>query len=123
MATLNQRLRRMRRSALGWQFGAVTLLLLRGCGGTTPIKTLLDDPDRFDGKTVRIAGEVQGSVGALGFGAYEVKDATGTLPVVSEGGGAPRAGARVGVEGTFHSAFTLGIRTAAVLVEKRRYSP
>ncbi len=123
MAPLAHAVRRTRRSAHGWQFGVVTLLLLRGCGGTTPIKTLMDDPDRFDGKTVRIIGEVQQSVGALGFGAYEVKDATGTLPVVSQTGGAPRAGAQLGVEGTFRAAFTLGTKTAAVLVEKRRYSP
>lgn len=123
MAPLTHALRWVRRSAPGWQFGVVTVLLLRGCGGTTPIKTLMDDPDRYDGKTVRIAGEVQQSVGALGFGAYEVKDASGTLPVVSQTGGAPRAGAQIGVEGTFRAAFTLGTRTAAVLVEKRRYSP
>ena len=117
------RLQRIRRSAGGWQLAAAVVLLLRGCGGTTPIKTLLDDPDRFDGKTVRIMGTVQESVGALGFGAYEIKDATGTLPVVSQGGGAPRSGAEVGVEGTFRAAFTLGTRSAAVLVEKRRYTP
>jgi hypothetical protein len=123
MASLTHAPRGIRRLTSGWQFGIITVLLLRGCGGTTPIKELLDDPARFDGKTVRIAGEVQQSVGALGFGAYEVKDATGSLPVVSETGGAPRAGAQIGVEGTFRSAFTVGSRTAAVLVEKRRYSP
>ena len=32
-------------------------------------------------------------------------------------------GTRIGVEGTFRSAFTLGTETAAVLVEKRRYIP
>jgi len=87
---------------------------------TTSIKTLLDDPARFDGKTVRIAGEVQGTIGALGFGAYQVKDGTGTLPVVSEGGGAPARGTQVGVEGTFRAAYTLGTESAAVLIEKRR---
>jgi hypothetical protein len=98
-----------------------TALVFMACNEkTTSIKTLLDDPSRYDGKTVRIAGEVQGSVGALGFGAYQVKDGTGTLPVVSEGGGAPARGTRVGVEGTFRAAYTLGNQTAAVLVEKRR---
>jgi hypothetical protein len=102
---------------------ATTALLLLGCGGTTPIKTLLDDPHQFDGKTVRIAGQVQGSVGALGYGAYQVNDGTGTLSVVSEGGGVPRQGAKVGVEGTFHAAYTLGSQSVAVLVEQRRYTP
>ncbi len=102
---------------------AIAALVLVSCNGATPIKTLLDDPGRFDGQTVRIAGTVQGSVGALGFGAYQVNDGTGTLSIVSQGDGAPRQGAKVGVEGTFRSAYTLGSQTAAVLVEKRRYTP
>ncbi len=100
------------------------MLLLGGCeGNVTPIKTLLDDPGRFDGQVVRIAGDVTGSVGILGYGAYQVDDGTGTITVVSERGGAPRQGGKVGVEGTFHAAFTLKTETAAVLVEKRRYTP
>ena len=103
---------------------SVALLVLAACPGTTPIKELLDDPGRYDDKVVRIAGNVKQSVGALGFGAYEVDDGTGTLTVVSQsGGGTPRVGAKVGVEGTFKSAFTLGSRSIAVLMEKQRKSP
>jgi hypothetical protein len=97
------------------------LLLLLACPGTKPIKELLDDPGRFDGQTVRIAGEVTQAAGALGFGAYQVNDGTGTLTVVNEtGSGTPRVGAKVGVEGTFRSAFTLGSKSVAVLLEKQR---
>jgi hypothetical protein len=113
-----RRLLKMRR----WLFATAALVSL-SCGGATSIKTLLDDPQRFDGKTVRIAGDVQVSAGALGFGAYQVNDGTGTLSIVSEGGGVPRQGAKVGVEGTFRSAYTLGTTTVAVLVEQRRYTP
>lgn len=102
---------------------AVAAALLVGCNGATQIKTLLDDPQRFEGKTVRIAGQVEGSVGALGFGAYRVNDGTGTLTIVSEGGGVPRQGAKVGVEGTFRSAYTVGAQSVAVVVEQRRYTP
>jgi len=103
---------------------AAALILLGGCKtDTTPIKTLLDDPGRFDGQVVRISGDVTGAVGVLGYGAYQVDDGTGTLTVVSEEGGAPRQGAKVGVEGTFRSAFTLKTETAAVLIEKKRYTP
>ena len=105
-----------------WVLATAALLFL-SCKGATSIKTLLDDPGRFDGQTVRIVGEVRGSVGALGFGAYEISDGTGTLPVVTQTGGAPRQGAKVGVEGTFRSAYTLGTQTTAVLVEQRRYTP
>ena len=109
----------VRRAAL-----VVALAGLAGCkSSTTSIKTLLDDSARFDKQTVRVAGEVTGAIGALGYGAYSLDDGTGSLAVVSQGGGVPRQGARVGVEGTFRSAYTLGTETAAVLLEKRRFIP
>ncbi len=105
--------------------GVMTLSLLAGCKGerVTTIKTLLDDPSRFDKQTVRIAGDVTRSLGILGYGAYEVDDGTGKIPVVTQEGGAPRTGAKVGVEGEFRSAFTMGSTTAAAIVEKQRYTP
>ena len=42
---------------------------------------------------------------------------------MSQEGGAPREGAQVGVEGTFKAVFTLGSKSAAVLMEKRRFTP
>lgn len=100
--------------------------LLAGCKGgvaTTSVKTLLDDPGRFDKQTVRVAGEVTRSLGILGYGAYELDDGTGKIPVVTNEGGAPRVGAKVGVEGEFRSAFTMSGTTAAAIVEKQRYTP
>jgi hypothetical protein len=35
----------------------------------------------------------------------------------------PRQGAKVGVEGTFRSAYTVGTQSVAVVVEQRRYTP
>jgi hypothetical protein len=100
-------------------FAMLGVVLFAACPGTKDIKELLDDPGQYDGKTVRIAGDVTQSAGALGYGGYQVNDGTGTLTVVIEGGGSvPRVGAKVGVEGTFRSAFTFGGRTAAVLMEK-----
>jgi hypothetical protein len=43
--------------------------------------------------------------------------------VVNERHRRPRVGAKVGVEGTFRSAFTLGTKSVAVLLEKRRRTP
>jgi len=107
--------------------GVLIMLVAVGLGGcktsVTPIKTLLDDPSRFDKQTVRIAGDVGEAIGVLGYGAYRVDDGTGRLLVVTKGGGAPRTGARVGVEGVFRAAFTLGTETAAVLEESKRYTP
>ena len=103
----------------------IALALMMGCkgGGVTSIKTLLDDPTRFDKTTVRVAGTVGKSVGVLGYGAYQIDDGTGTLTVVTNEGGAPREGAKVGVEGEFRSAFTLGTTVAAALIEKQRFTP
>ena len=100
------------------------LVFVTACPGVKPISELLDDPARFDGQTVRIAGEVQESIGMLGVGIYQINDGTGTMTVVSKAGnGTPRVGAKVGVEGEFRSAFTLGSLTGAVLVEQKRRSP
>jgi hypothetical protein len=106
---------------------AALLALLAGCKASdlpvTSIKALLDDPGRFDKQTVRIAGDVTRSLGVLGYGAYEVDDGTGSIPVVTKENGAPRTGAKVGVDGEFRAAYTLGPSTAAAIVEKGRYTP
>ena len=106
---------------------ASLIVLLAGCKSSTlpvtSIKALLDDPGRFDKQTVRVAGEVTRSLGILGYGAYEVDDGTGKIPVVTQDNGAPRTGARVGIEGEFRSAYTMGSTTAAAIVEKGRYTP
>ena len=105
---------------------ALLALALAGCKGrtdVTSIKTLLDDPSRFDHQVVRVAGDVTKSIGVLGYGGYQVDDGTGTITVVTKDNGAPRTGAKVGVEGEFRSAFTLGTESVAVILEQQRYTP
>ena len=103
------------------------MLALSACmasqGHLLTIKTLLDDPTRYDGKLVRVTGDVGKAVGVFGYGAYQLNDGTGTLNVVTKTGGAPREGAKVGVEGTFKAVFTLGSTTAAGLQETKRFTP
>ncbi len=102
------------------------VLLLAGCKRglqVTDIKTLLDDPSRFDHQVVRVMGDVTKSIGVMGYGAYQVTDHTGAITVVTKENGAPREGAFVGVEGEFRSAFTLGTETVAVIMEHGRYTP
>jgi len=114
------------RPRLGAWLGIALLALalgVSGCkGGGTDIRKLLDDPGRFDNTTVRVAGKVTTSVGILGYGAYRLDDGTGTILVVSQRG-APREGAKVGVEGTFHSVFTLHGESGAAIEETKRYEP
>ena len=99
---------------------AGALLLLAGCAGVTPIGELLDNPAKYDGKSVRVEGEVKESVGGLGIGGYQVRDDTGTLTVVSETAGPPRSGSKINVKGTFQALITLGSRSLAVLREESR---
>lgn len=101
---------------------AGALLTLAGCAGVTPIGELMDNPAKYDGKTVRVEGEVRESAGGLGLGAYQVRDDTGTLTVVSETGGPPRTGSKIGVKGRFQALITLGSRSLAVLREESRDS-
>jgi hypothetical protein len=110
------------RSARPVSLAALTgaLLLLAGCAGVTPIGELLDNPAKYDGKTVRVEGEVKESAGGLGLGAYQVRDETGTLTVVSETGGPPRTGSKIGVKGRFEALITLGSKSLAVLREESR---
>lgn len=98
-------------------------LLISGCAGVTPIRDLLNDPSRYDGKTVRIEGKVKGSVGGLGIGAYEVTDKTGTLTVVSDKSDPPRSGTDIGVKGTFDALLNLGFKSLSVLREESRSFP
>ena len=56
----------------------------------------------------------------LGVGTYQVKDATGTLTVVSDKGSPPPTGTKVGVKGKFKALFTLLSKSLAVLREESR---
>jgi hypothetical protein len=108
----------------GRRLALLTLVLVvAGCASVTPIRQLLDDPSQYDGKTVRIEGNVRGAAGGLGVGAYEVEDETGRLTVVSDKGDPPRTGAKVGVKGKFQALLSLGIKSLAVLREESRSIP
>ncbi|HEU4588777.1 MAG TPA: hypothetical protein VFS11_09025 [Gemmatimonadales bacterium] len=113
---------RVRGPAASLAFASL-VLLLNGCASVTPIGDLLNNPSHYNGKTVRIEGEVTTGAGGLGFGAYAVRDNTGTLPVVSNKGSAPRSGTKINVKGRFDALFTLGSRGLAVLREERRSVP
>jgi len=99
---------------------AGVLFVLTGCASVTPIGELLDNSSRYDGKTVRVEGEVREGAGGLGVGAYQLKDNTGQITVVSDRGSAPRKGAKVAVKGKFESLFNLGGASLAVLREESR---
>ena len=100
---------------------AAALLLLAGCASVTPIGELLQNSSKYNGKEVRIKGEVGESAGLLGKGAYQVKDGTGTLTVISETSAPPPKGSTTGVKGVFQALLTLGSQSLAVLRERGRF--
>lgn len=105
--------------------GIAVLLLttLSGCAASvTPIGDLLNNPARYEGKSVKIEGEVGEAAGGFGLGAFQVRDKTGTIPVVSSAS-PPRTGSQIGVKGKFESVFTIGTRSLAVLREESRSTP
>jgi hypothetical protein len=96
---------------------AASLLAALGCRiGATPIREILDEPGRFDGRRATVAGEVVDSANLLVLKFYKVRDATGTIAVVTPKA-VPKPGARVRATGTVHQAFALGKDQLTVLVE------
>jgi hypothetical protein len=102
---------------------AGAVVLLAGCASVTPIGELLQNSSKYNGKTVRIKGQVRESAGLLGRGAYQIKDDTGQLTVLSETSAPPPTGSKVGVKGVFEALFTFGSRSLAVLREQSRSNP
>ncbi len=94
----------------------MVLVGLSACSRAIHIKDLLDKPQEYDGKRVRVQGTVTQSVGVLGTGAYEIDDGTGKIYVIAKGQGVPRQGAKTKAEGRFESVFSILGRTMAAIV-------
>ncbi len=94
----------------------IVLVGLSACSRAIHIKDLLDRPQEYDGKTVRVKGTVTQSIGVLGTGAYEINDGTGKIYVIAKGQGVPRQGAKTKAEGRFESVFSILGRTVAAIV-------
>jgi hypothetical protein len=93
------------------------LIGLNACAGTIRIRDLLDRPQEYEGKTVRVQGTVTKSAGVLGTGAFEIDDGTGKIYVIARGQGVPREGAKTKAQGRFESVFSFLGRTMAAIVQ------
>lgn len=82
----------MRTRALPVLMLILAALLLAGCPPRESIARINRDPGRFAGKEISIAGRVTDSFGALGTGAFQIDDGTGTMWVFSEKFGIPGNG-------------------------------
>jgi hypothetical protein len=95
----------------------LTAVLACGWAPATPIREVLDHPERYDGKSVTVGGEVESATNLLVVRYYRVKDATGEITVITPKA-VPRRGARVRVRGIVHQAFAIGDQSLTVLNEQ-----
>ncbi len=104
---------------------AVVLIATRGCtadyGGlvSTSVKSILDNPRRYEGRIVKVSGVARDSVGIFGQGAFVLDDGTGQITVITNRG-VPAAGERVVVRGRVQTAAVVGTQRATVIMELRR---
>jgi hypothetical protein len=94
-------------------------LLLAGCG-TTRIGRILDEPQHFRNRTVRVQGTVDRSIGAFVTGVYQVEDGTGKIYVLSNSG-VPRKGSRVSVKGKVMEGITVGTRSIGTAIREESH--
>ena len=96
-------------------------LLLAGCPPRESIAKINQDPGRFAGKQISIAGQVTDSFGAVGTGVFQLDDGTGSMWVFSKNYGVPGSGAKVAVTGHIQQGFAFGGRNfATILLETER---
>ncbi len=106
-----------------WKFGVlfslIAALLLTGCA-TVKIGRILDQPDRYQNRIVRVNGTVDRAFGGVVTGVYQVQDNTGKIYVLSNGG-VPRIGTHVTVKGTVMSGITVGTHSFATSIREERH--
>jgi hypothetical protein len=99
---------------------ALCVLFLTGCGLDTVAKVKAD-PYQFTKKSAHLAGIVTKSFGVMGYGIYEIEDATGKIFVVSRGRGVPGKGAKIELRGKVQNAFSIaGFDYGVVVMEESR---
>ncbi|HXM24229.1 MAG TPA: OB-fold nucleic acid binding domain-containing protein [Terriglobales bacterium] len=108
----------MRTRALSVLLASLAALLLAGCPPHESIAKINQDPARFAGKDISIAGRVTDSFGALGAGVFQIDDGTGTMWVFSKRYGVPGNGAKLAVTGRIQQGFAFGGRNFATILRE-----
>lgn len=92
--------------------------LLVSCGFlTTKIGDIRENPEKYDGKTVTVKGEVKSATNLAVVKFYVLDDGTGEIRVVTERT-LPKEGKEVRARGTVHRAFSIGSMSFVVIEEK-----
>ena len=109
---------RMRTRSLLLVLATLAALLLAACPPRESIAKINQDPARFAGKEITIAGRVTDSFGALGSGVFQIDDGTGTMWVFSEKFGVPGSGANLAVTGRLQQGFAFAGRNFATILRE-----
>ena len=109
---------RMRNRVLSVLSLGLGMLLLAGCPPRESIAKINQDPGRFAGKEISIAGQVTDSFGALGSGVFQVDDGTGSMWVFSAKYGVPGSGVKLAVTGHIEQGFAFGGRNFAIILRE-----
>jgi hypothetical protein len=97
---------------------AVAALGFMGCPGRTSIAKINQDPGKYTGREVTIAGRVTNSFGGLGSGVFQVDDGSGEMWVFSARYGVPGSGAKLAVTGRIEQGFSFGGRTFGTILRE-----
>ena len=92
------------------------LVLLSGCA-SVKIRQVLNNPARYQGRDVRLNGEVTRSTGLIVTGLYEIDDGTGKLSVLSNHT-IPRKGSNVTVTGRMQAGVSVLGQTVGTLLRE-----
>ncbi len=97
----------------------VLTVFLSGCGAVR-IGRILDEPNRYRNRSVRVDGKVTRSYGALVTGVYQLDDGSGKIYVISNSG-VPRQGSEVRVKGKVMNGVTIGTRNFGTAIREENH--
>lgn len=93
--------------------------LVASCSGPVAIGKIVQEPSKYDGRTVIVEGEVSGAQSLLLIKYYTLQDKTGKITVVTEEA-MPRDGATKRVKGKVIEALSIADKSLLVIRENRK---
>jgi len=93
--------------------------LVASCSGPVAIGKIVEEPSKYDGKTVTIEGEVSGTQSLLLVKFYSLQDETGKITIVTEES-MPKDGATKRVKGKVIEALSIADKSLLVVRENRK---
>lgn len=108
-----------RRRISGIVMGICAGWIVASCSGPVAIGKIVQEPSKYDGKTVTVEGEVSGTQSLLLIKFYTLQDETGKITIVTEES-MPQDGATKRVKGRVHEALSIADQSLLVIRENRK---